>query len=161
MKIKMLKNHETTDGKLIKQGEVFEARQMRNFFHTETPSFQIIDNELSGEIIPWSLCVMVEEDKIYTEKAFNDMENYYLDLLEKEREKKTPKTTNDLSKLLNDVNNFIHEKNVLIEQLEMKNKELEEKVKEKANINITMFSIDSNIDPEEIERKLRVKDLNA
>ncbi|WP_078434253.1 hypothetical protein [Metabacillus halosaccharovorans] len=62
-------------------------------------------------------------------------------------------TTKEMANFIKEAIGLITEKNARIEKLETENKELKEKLKEKANINITMFAIESNIDPKEIEEK--------
>lgn len=81
MEIKLLK-----DVKGFRRGSEHEARYLKQSIIDIRPSFQIIKGPLSGEVIPYENCVLVEATEItYTEKQWNDMKNHYLKLLETEQ----------------------------------------------------------------------------
>ncbi|PAE21989.1 hypothetical protein CHH80_03585 [Bacillus sp. 7504-2] len=86
MKIKTIKVLRGSKG-YIGKGEEFEARILPSIPFQFNAPFQIIEGEHSGVIIPRENAIEIENEKIYTEKEWNDLENHYLSLLDKESEK--------------------------------------------------------------------------
>ncbi|MDF1511079.1 hydrolytic enzyme [Bacillus phage vB_Bacillus_1020A] len=86
MKIKTIKVLRGSKG-YIGKGEEFEARILPSIPFQFNAPYQIIEGEHSGAIIPRENAIEIENEKIYTEKEWNDLENHYLSLLDKESEK--------------------------------------------------------------------------
>lgn len=86
MKVKLLKDIEFPylAGKIsILKGNEFLVRDVNIF---GKPCYQVTDGKYKSLFIQADACELLD-DKMYSEKEWNDMENHYLVLLDKEREK--------------------------------------------------------------------------
>lgn len=112
MKIKMIKRI-ISSKKVIQTGEVLNVRVYPdgNLLGFNRP-FQVIEGEFSGCVIPLDACIKLEEEKTYTEKQWNDLENYYLAKLDKGREQ-----TAIFQGLARDLTDKVKDKNKEIEKL--------------------------------------------
>lgn len=85
MQVKMIKNFKVNNAVTIQKGTVLPVR----IFVTAPLQFnapiQVIDGPHSGEFIPREACIEVkDEDKVYSEKEWADLKNFYADKLIKE-----------------------------------------------------------------------------
>lgn len=87
MKIKIIKDFKS-GGIWIRKDEVFTVRTIQRMPFEFNVPYQIIEGKNSGSIIPREYCIELPKEKTYTEKEWNDLENYYLKELDKEREEK-------------------------------------------------------------------------
>lgn len=87
MKVEMIKEFVNSKYKLrINKGVVLTVRALGKHPFDLKPDYQIIKGKHLGNIIPYKYFVKVdEEEKIYTEKQWNDKKNHYLKLLETEQ----------------------------------------------------------------------------
>ncbi|MFJ7756293.1 hypothetical protein ACQKGI_20125 [Peribacillus muralis] len=88
MKVRVIKDF-TVNQFLIQKGNVYEVRklQTQNLFQS-TWSYQIISGKYSGVLIHPQNAIELKALTTYSEKEWNDMENYYMGLLDQEREQK-------------------------------------------------------------------------
>lgn len=121
MKIKILKRVPGHAGKSILPGEILEARIFATTPFQFNAPFQITDGEFSGAIVQREFAMEIKDEKLYTEKEFNDLKEHYLEKLKKEQDQAVLFQT--LSRDLTD-------------QIKQKNKELE-----RANFFIDILSI--------------------
>jgi len=87
MKIKVIKDLKL-GGIWIRKNEVYSARIIQRVPIEFNAPYQIIEGSKSGSIIPREYCIELPKEKTYTEKEWNDLENYYMQELDKEREEK-------------------------------------------------------------------------
>lgn len=71
----------------VESGTVLKVRALSDRILDFNPRYQIIEGLLSGEFIPKECIIRVEEEKKFTEKQWNDMENHYMKQLEDEKAK--------------------------------------------------------------------------
>ena len=73
---------------MIRKGTIFEVRYLpgNNLINFNQP-YQVIEGEFSGTIINREQAIEIDKEKAYTENEWNDMKSYYLEELDKEREK--------------------------------------------------------------------------
>ena len=88
MKVRIIKDFKLKQ-QWIRKGEVLKVRVLRNFAFGPPPQVQVIEGEYSGEFISREYFVEIPEEKTFTEIEYNDLENHYLNLLSKERNKVT------------------------------------------------------------------------
>lgn len=86
MKVKMLKELALKGKHAIPKGAILKVRQLPGQALALNRPYQIIDGTSMGEVIPLDYCMVLTEEKTYTEKQWNDMENHYMKLLDTERE---------------------------------------------------------------------------
>lgn len=108
MKVKMIKDFKIGSS-WVRKNEILKVRLLRKVPFDFNPLVQVIEGTYSGGILSREYFIEVPEEKTYTEKEWNDMENYYMDLLEKERQK--------VSELQDAKNNFLNEFESFIKQL--------------------------------------------
>ncbi|MBU5406655.1 hypothetical protein KQI08_12185 [Paraeggerthella hongkongensis] len=89
MKIKLIKELKIDRIRSVRTGEEHTVRHLPSdsFIAINRP-FQIIEGEHSGIIVPREYCILVEEQKKYSEREWNDMENEYMAALDKETREK-------------------------------------------------------------------------
>lgn len=93
MKVKVIKDLKV-NGNWIRKQEELKVRLIGNGPFDFTPQVQVIEGKHSGEYIPRDIFINIPEEKTFTEKEWNDLENHYLNLLDKERNKATNKSEN-------------------------------------------------------------------
>lgn len=100
MKVKMIKDLPISRAKIIRTGRILSVRYLPDGkLISINPQYQVIDGEFSGRIIPKEYCIEIPKEKTYTEKEYNDMESYYMGLLDEERKR--------VNELQNNYNNFL------------------------------------------------------
>lgn len=84
MRIKMIQSIRSAVGPIHK-GEILTVRPYPDgsFIKFNRP-YQVIEGHFSGATIPLTHCIVLNEEKTYTEKEWNDMENHYMSELDKE-----------------------------------------------------------------------------
>lgn len=87
MKIKIIKDLKSTSG-WIRKGEIYKVRIYCDLPFQFNAPYQIIDGAFLGEMIPRKNCIELPKERSYSEKEWNDLENYYMKELDKEREEK-------------------------------------------------------------------------
>jgi len=100
-----LKNRWVSPGTILKV-RYFPSNQLIQ----RNQTYQVIAGKFSGCNIPKEYCIKIPDEKTYSEKEWNDMENHYMNLLEKEREKVLglQKERDNLRKLIeNHINKYI------------------------------------------------------
>lgn len=72
----------------------------------ESSNYLVIEGVLKGYILSKEFCEIVKEPKLYTEKEWNDLENYYLSLLDLADEKndRLTQTVHHLTQIINKKN---------------------------------------------------------
>lgn len=103
MQVKTLKYFSIKGKGPIPKGTVLKVRSLSRAPFELSPKTQIIEGEYSGEFIPREVFIRLPEEKTYTEKEWNDMENYYMELLDIKRER---------------IDRFKRERNLLVETIE-------------------------------------------
>lgn len=88
MKVQIIKDY-TINRLWARKGQVLKARLLSKHPFDLSPQVQVIEGTLSGEFIPKEIFIGIPEEKTYTEKEWNDLENHYLNLMDKERNKVT------------------------------------------------------------------------
>lgn len=125
MKVKLIKDTPINEKISICKGQIFEVRPilLTKFFGPIQKGYQIINDncQFMGEFLPVEHCLEQPEEQTYTEKEWNDMENYYLSLLDKEREKKKNchKLIDGLTEQINQKNREIEKQNFFVEALSL------------------------------------------
>lgn len=92
----------------INKGEILNVRDITCLGQ---PVYQVTEGKFAYCVIPKEYCKEYVE-KTYTEKQWNDLENYYLGLLDREREQKER-----AQKLVKDLTDQINKKNDETERL--------------------------------------------
>ncbi|MCM3411486.1 hypothetical protein [Metabacillus litoralis] len=87
MKIKIIKDLTVNQG-WIRTGVVLEARLFTTVPIQFNAPYQVIAGKYSGHIIPREYCIELPKERTYSEKEWNELENYYMGELDKEREEK-------------------------------------------------------------------------
>lgn len=100
-------------GNVLKAGKFFQARKLVEVPFQFNSPFQIIDGEFSGIKVPYENAIEVENEKTFTEKEWNDMENHYMHEFDKEREQKER-----AQQLVQELTETIKKKNAEIERLD-------------------------------------------
>ncbi|EFV78981.1 hypothetical protein HMPREF1013_00865 [Bacillus sp. 2_A_57_CT2] len=114
MEVKTLKNlNQTTCGQ-IKKGEVFKVRKLGvpSLINPNAWVYQIVEGKHSGSRLAPEFCLEIGNIKTFTEQEWNEMENHYMDALDKERQEKE-RAQEMVHKLTEQINN----KNKDIEKL--------------------------------------------
>jgi hypothetical protein len=88
VKVKIIKSFRILNPKNINfsPGETYSVRQLQihnQLFNQTKTVFQIIDGDQTGENIPFEYCIVVEEEKIFTQKEVQAIEQVHLAKLEK------------------------------------------------------------------------------
>lgn len=87
MRIKIIKDFRTNYG-WIRKGEEFTVRKFYQGSIPIYPEYQVVEGSKSGTFVPSECFIEIPIEKTFTEKEWNDLENHYLKLLDKEREEK-------------------------------------------------------------------------
>lgn len=88
MQIKIIKDLRVNKQFWIRTGGVFKARVLMTMPFQMNAPYQIIEGPYSGTIIDREFCmeVEVENEKVYTEKEWNDLKDHHLAQLKKEKD---------------------------------------------------------------------------
>jgi hypothetical protein len=81
VKVEVLENVYFPLGNVIEKGEILKVIET-NFLGT--PSYKVVEGKFTDCILRINNAVKIDEE-IYTEKQWNDMENYYMSELDKVR----------------------------------------------------------------------------
>jgi hypothetical protein len=117
MKIMLIKDRKMNERISIPKGQVFSVREINenNVLGYTKKYYQIIDvrSPWSGELLPIEHCVEITNNPLkYTEKQYEDMESYYTEKLEKEREK-----NQRIIEITDKLTGILGKKNIEIEKL--------------------------------------------
>lgn len=113
MKVKVIKNVNYGNGVTISQGEILKVRvlNIQNLLG-DSWVYQIIEGKHSGDRLSPEFCIEIEEEKLYSEKEWNDLKEHHLVQLNKEREQ-----TATFQVLAREMTEKVKEKNKEIEKL--------------------------------------------
>lgn len=110
MKIKLKHPVNLLSGTKIQQGiELPVIKTIKLWFE----GYEVTEGKYQGPFIHPDNCEVIPDKKTYTEQEWNDMENYYLKQLDKEREQKE-----SANQLVKELTNKINKKNQEIERLD-------------------------------------------
>lgn len=88
MEVKIIKELKVNKGRLINIGQILPVRYFPDgLLLSVNRSYQVIEGEFSGCTIPKEYCIEINQEKTFSEKEWNDMENHYLKQLDYERQK--------------------------------------------------------------------------
>lgn len=117
MKIKLIKDLKIDRIRSVRTGEEHTVRHLPSdsFLAINRP-FQIIEGEHSGVIVPREYCILVEEQKRYSEKDWNLVKNHFTASLDKEKQEKerAQQMVRDLTAQINNKNKEIEKLNFFL-----------------------------------------------
>jgi hypothetical protein len=115
MKIKIIKSIRLGNHSVMRPGEVFEARRLPTGSLLTLPGtpYQIIEGAFSGVEVPIENCILISDEKIFTQKEVQALENVHLAKLEKLSAEK-----NRAIDLVTNMSKQLVKKNAEIEKLE-------------------------------------------
>jgi hypothetical protein len=113
MKIKLIKDLNLIAGPIIPKGEICTVRVFSKTPVQFNAPYQVIDGNYSGHFIPREYCIDHPEEKTYSLKALQKIENYHIANFEKERQAK-----DRAIELVTNLSKQMVKKNAEIEKLE-------------------------------------------
>jgi hypothetical protein len=88
VEIKIIKDFQVRNQQML-VGDIYKARYLPGGpIRIINSPIQVIEGKFSGELVPQEHCILLPKEKAYSEKEWNDMENYYLKELDEAREEK-------------------------------------------------------------------------